>query len=382
MRKAAPLFLLCASFVILARADAGHELPYYPSYYPQEIRIESLGPAAAAALLPKGALHAYVGGEPAFGAKVPEGVAFVTSLGSYLVLTFNPLSPTAAAEESRCAAAGDMLRSLAGPQADFRFHPYPVTPFHMDYLHHADLAEAARQRILGGHAGRPGTAAPGLRVRAEGPLAERLVRPRWPMVMEAWDVTVEEIDVGHLILSQSVSLNGWLGPPWIKAGWFHAYLILAGMLGEPAAREAVDALARRLFQGAYGGLEEKLNLERQLVSRLSAACNRAVVGFTLRREYFNTGFSEGIENISYDSHTGFTAPIFLRTVKLKDFPWNGWLRLGINGMPSAAWNPIGGFTDPAGRLLWYAVGDPAFFPEPYDGSQTVNRMADFQFGPR
>jgi hypothetical protein len=35
----------------------------------------------------------------------------------------------------------------------------------------------------------------------------------------------------------------------------------------------------------------------------------------------------------------------LRTVKLKDFPWNGWLQLGLQPHPSAAWNPVGGFTD-------------------------------------
>ena len=32
-----------------------------------------------------------------------------------------------------------------------------------------------------------------------------------------------------------------------------------------------------------------------------------------------------------DSQAGFNSAIFLRTVKLKDFPWNGWLRLGIAG---------------------------------------------------
>ena len=51
--------------------------------------------------------------------------------------------------------------------------------------------------------------------------------------------------------------------------------------------------------------------------------------------------------------------MFLRTVKLKDFPWNGWLQLGLDARPSAAWNPIGGFTDEFGRLMWFAVGDPA-----------------------
>ena len=32
-------------------ARAGHELPFYPGYYPQEIRVETLTPAAAVPLL-------------------------------------------------------------------------------------------------------------------------------------------------------------------------------------------------------------------------------------------------------------------------------------------------------------------------------------------
>ena len=32
------------------------------------------------------------------------------------------------------------------------------------------------------------------------------------------------------------------------------------------------------------------------------------------------------------------------------------------GRPAAAWNPVGGFTDPAGRLLWAALGDPGRSP--------------------
>ena len=63
-------------------------------------------------------------------------------------------------------------------------------------------------------------------------------------------------------------------------------------------------------------------------------------------------------------------------MKLKDFPWNGWLRLGIAGKAAAAWNPVGGFSDPAGRLLWAAVGDPAAFPGP------VRRRLGAQSGER
>src|SRR5262249_1887627 len=63
----------------------------------------------------------------------------------------------------------------------------------------------------------------------------------------------------------------------------------------------------------------------------------------------------------------------IRTVKLKDFPWNGWLRVGVPGRPRAAWNPIGGFTDAAGRLVWSAVGDDALLFDPDSARVIPNR---------
>ena len=67
-------------------------------------------------------------------------------------------------------------------------------------------------------------------------------------------------------------------------------------------------------------------------------------------------------------------------MKLKDFPWNGWLALGIDGKPAAAWNPIGGMTDPFGRLLGFTVGDPALLPSPYESGWMLNRIADLPPG--
>lgn len=183
------------------------------------------------------------------------------------------------------------------------------------------------------------------------------------------------MDVADLIGPRLTALNGWLGPPWVKEGWFHAYLLLAGAITDGNRQAAVEAMVRRLASGSPETAEETLNLERAFVSLLTRGCERAVLGYTVRRSYFTAEFSEGIENIAHDSQTGFLAPVFPRTVKLKDFPWNGWLRLGIGERPRAAWNPIGGFTDPAGRLVWFAVGDPAFFPHPAGGNWIPNRAA-------
>jgi hypothetical protein len=74
--------------------------------------------------------------------------------------------------------------------------------------------------------------------------------------------------------------------------------------------------------------------------------------------------------------------MFLRTVKLKDFPWNGWLKLGTGTPPLSAWNPVGGFTDDFGRLLWFSVGDAAAIPSPYEHAWVLNRISEVEQTPR
>jgi len=55
------LVLLVCVAACSAAAEAGHEIPYYPSFYPQEIRVEFAEPSAGLRLFEKNAIHAYVG---------------------------------------------------------------------------------------------------------------------------------------------------------------------------------------------------------------------------------------------------------------------------------------------------------------------------------
>jgi len=358
-------------------AEAGHESPFYPSFYPHEIRIETLDPAAAAAEWPNARVHAFVGDELFVGGEAPADAAVVESLHSYLVLTFDAPSGRYAVVSSdvqtRCAAAGRALRALAPDSAGYVFHPYPVTPYHADYLEHFDLARRARAQYLAqvGDA----AAGPSLRIRAKGPLAQTLVPSSWKTQANEWDATLEEIDVARLAKPAASGPGGRGWAPWIKQGWFQAHLVYAGQLREGAAKTSAEAAYHRLVTGEYRHPTERINLERALVSTLVAGCERVAVGYTLRREYFNADYSKGVENVAFDSQTGFQSRIFIRTVKLKDFPWNGWLRLGITTKPVAAWNPVGGLNDAFGELLWLALGDPALLPEPYGGSWIANRVS-------
>src|SRR5207245_2890699 len=49
------------------------------------------------------------------------------------------------------------------------------------------------------------------------------------------------------------------------------------------------------------------------------------------------------------------------------------LRVAAAARPAAAWNPIAGFSDETGGLVWSALGDAAMLPEPYGGGWLSNR---------
>ena len=316
--------VLAAGLALLGVAHAGHEFPFYPSFYPQEITVEALDARSAAQRLAKGTLHAYAG---EIAPVDPAKTKAVASLGGYVVAKLDPGS---------CADARSMKDALG---AGAIWHPYPVTPFHADYLHHADRAEAAR-------------AATGTQKKFTGKL--------------------EIIDVGALMARASVRYNGWSGPPWARQGWFHAYLLLA-----PAVKDArIENAARHLMSGDYRGLEERVELERGLVALLQSGCERVVLGYTVRREHYGVDYSGGVENVGYDALEGLASAIFPRTVKLRDFPWNGWLNAAAPTPPSSAWNPVvGGFGDAFGRLVWSALSDPAFLPAPHGGGWIENRVS-------
>jgi hypothetical protein len=370
-RSAPPATLLIGVFLCARLVEAGHELPFYPGYYPQEIRVETVAPEAAAPKLRKSELHAYVGADPFAGRKDPADIRSLESFGGYLVITFNPSAPTFGSRESRCEGARRIARGFPTVAGAYIAHPYPVTPYDPDYLGHFDLVQS--RTTMGEAASRSGSAG-SLKIRAKGLLAERLLGATAKGNDTQWDVTVEDVGIDDLLGARRFGLYGSFGPPWLKQGWFHAYLLHSRALAGRSTRELVEALYQRLVTGAYTDLTEATNLERALVTELVSGCERVVAGYTLRRERFNAEFSQGIENVAHDSQTGFNSPIFIRTAKLKDFPWNGWLRLGIGAKPAAAWNPIGGLSDPPGRLIWAALGDPGVLAAPYGGGWVANRV--------
>jgi hypothetical protein len=344
-RRTATAAVVALSFVA-AMAWAGHELPIYPSYYPHEIDIQTVAPERALDLIKQNQIQAYVGAAPT-PAGLPDSVGAVESLGSYIIVDVNPDSLG-----EPCAVTAAAIDELIRHGGNFVFHPYPVTPFHGDYLYHADLASAAKELWTSR-----------IRTAPESPAGQA-------------HVAVTTIDAGDLEARAMTKVNGWLGPPWLRKGWFQADLLLGDAAIDPENKTRAAADLERLTTADYEDMNERINLERDLVGLLSGGCHKTVAGYTVRRQYYNDDYSAGIENIAYDAITGFASPMFLRTAKLKDFPWNGWLGLGTDARPTAAWNPVAGFTDDFGRLMWSALDDPAALPAPNDSGWTSNRIAD------
>jgi len=358
--RPASTILLTVSILIAAAGESrgGHEITFYPSFYPQEITVQTMDGAAAARRLGKSTVQAYLG-DPFARSPVPEHVVYAESLGPRVVLTFERSAAGFRDASTRCAAAARLGKRLTSSSA-FVAHPYPITPYHDDYLSHVDRAEAARVRS-------ERESGMSLRVRASGRPAAMLASAGVKPATGAADATLEEIDLAARPADRSA-------PPWSKEGWYQAHLVHTDAVTDPSTRRAVEETYARRAGGDYQDPVERINLERRLVGLVTRGCDRVAVGYILRREALTTEYSNGVENIGYDAQAGLSSPIFPRTVKLKDFPWNGWLAVGAPTRPTAAWNPVAGFTDDAGRLVWAAIGDLALIPAPRGGGWLPNRV--------
>ena len=377
MKRRVIFGLLLSALAVLGPARSGHELPVYPSYYPHEIEIKTIAPDAAGSLLLQSKLHAYLGNAPHFSGSVSD-LSTVESLGSLVTVRINPQSSYAKEQASACAAVSAIARKISSNSPDVILHPYPITPLHGDYLHHVDLADAAKRRLLSDT--QVESAIQDLKVKAADASSKRLLRVESTAPESDWDIEIKETTLPELIASAMTVIDGWLLPPAARSGWYQAYLVLHDAL-DVGARQSAEADLQRIQSSDFGDPVDRINLERAIVTALVSDCRQVVVGYTLKREYFNTEFSAGIENIAFDSLTGLNAAIFIRTVKLKDFPWNGWLYLGIDARLTTAWNPITGFSDKFGRLMWSAVADPALLPSPYDHAWMANRISEIQASP-
>ena len=213
-------------------------MSYYPSFYPQEIRIEPLDPERAAKEFESKTdpLHVYLGAAPRFAGNAPDHIRSVQSLGSLIIVSVNSKSPHAGTREARCRLVGEAAALLAERDGVVAF-PHPVTPYHADYLHHGTFSDEARSA----------------RVATAAAFKFRLGDRSSPFVVAAAplaaggvaDADIDEVPVADLLRRAGVGFNAWPAPPWAKEGWFQAYHALRPAIGTDAAERA-DRLYDRL----------------------------------------------------------------------------------------------------------------------------------------
>jgi hypothetical protein len=90
---------------------------------------------------------------------------------------------------------------------------------------------------------------------------------------------------------------------------------------------------------------------------------------------FNDDYDVGLHNMAWSPLVGFLEPsAFFRTVKIKLFPWNGWLLVGSPSVDKCRFNPFLVPGDATCYGLWSVLSDPAFVLNPYNLTFEPNRV--------
>jgi len=120
--------------------------------------------------------------------------------------------------------------------------------------------------------------------------------------------------------------------------------------------------AKRLAAGHFSSEGERIQLLRHVIEYALTESPVAYVIAELDLFFYNSS-RQGVENIAYDRFSGPDSYWFYRTIKLKEFVWNGWLRIGVPKFHSTPYPPLGGFGANE-RGVWMAISDSAGWAHP------------------
>lgn len=129
-----------------------------------------------------------------------------------------------------------------------------------------------------------------------------------------------------------------------------------------------------LFKASSLSEQEYASLLQNFIKEGIEKSNEQPILLTYSYYVYNDDFDQGIENMVRSPLTGPLTDVFYRTVKLRLFPWNGWLLVGLNTDKQTYYNPILGFDDAWGKHLWMAMSDSAVVFQPYNTSVEPNRV--------
>ena len=413
---------------------AGHENPFQQSYYPHEVRFFKIdNPDEVPRLIAETSdtpvvkgLHLYLAPVSVDDVKEARRVGPAKSLktlGSIYTVLLNPVDDGRnpfASKKFRQAFARFLIdrEALATGLGDAEPLYIPITRYHPDYRFVIDIDQRIRgqwkpneamvKQALADYLESVGGSVEGGRITIEGSeavlavagiegdaiagvivkqLAEKLEKLGFKVKtisMEASptrlrdleeyqgvNIVVERLDLLDYIFERLRNVNGiYVGLDAYDDARLAAHIYLK----PGGADDEASRAAQKLLSGDYSGWQERMNLIRTLILGGIDESVRTPVMLTYQHYLYNDDYDQGVENMARSPITGPFSDVFYRTVKLRLFPWNGWLLVGLDVERSSAYNPVLGFTDKWGRNLWMMLSDSASVFQPYNGSWEVNRV--------
>ena len=264
MKRAVAFVLIGIAAAIVTVARGGHELPIYPSYYPHEIEIKV---ARARAARPRRCARER---------SRPMSVA---------VCAMSARRPSRCARSSRSAPSSPCASIRPPRWRRTRLRPAPPSRRSL-----RELAghERFRPASLSGHAV-PRRLSPSRRPRGRRQGALRRLTPRRSATsrsrraarsrnsirigrraMRTGTWRSVEVDAAGLMDAATLAMNGWIAPPWVRTGWFHAERLLADAISDPAAKAA----RRRRPAAAPGRRLQRAGRAHQPGTRSGAGAHR------------------------------------------------------------------------------------------------------------
>ena len=329
--------VLCRPAGGRAASQAGHEVSYYPSFYPQEIRLEPLDPQAAAA-------------------RIPEQDRSAQPLCRRQRRASTPRSRASEVGLIACR----LHRGVVSPRRKAATVAAPRSP------------RRPRRGRLTGHRRPPLSGLrPTMPTISPTPTARSPCRaPAAPPAPH--DVEIEEIPVNDLLRKSGAGAGIWLAPPWTKEGWFQAYRVLRAASATGASAERADALYERRLPGRFKDAAERLDMQRALVAGWRG-CERGIVGYRLRRECLQRRLLQRVENIASDSQPDSTRRRGPHH-EAQGLPLERLAARRHRGAATAAWNPVAGFSDETAGWCGRSWATMPICRSPYNSRWVQNRV--------
>ncbi|WP_448605502.1 hypothetical protein [Thermoflexus hugenholtzii] len=358
---------------------AGHENVQYQSYYPHEIRFLQVDNLDVAVRLFKNTttsgrvegLHLYLGKIGKTEAKANYSIKYLNFITNIYLLRFSEFNRHLQNSKIRSVIAyGCINRNELAKEMLTSPLFIPLLPYHRETSYVKDIEERLKTiectdifqelKILkvGFTAGQEDLADKiveqiksntGFKLNAE-----KVSNPN------DWDILVTRIDMPSYVLSKLSYINGvYYGTDTFEGTTFIKDLFLNGK----------EKPEQRIIS------EEDLFLyTRSIVSEWYERGFTYPLMYDIEYYIYNDDYDEGLHNMAWSPLVGLTEPsAFFRTVKIKLFPWNGWLLVGSPTVDKCKFNPFPVPGDQTCYGLWSVLSDPAFVLNPYNLTFEPNR---------